>query len=237
MKKNDPLEDELDDALSKLYARECDSDEYAENWRQLAIDLERDPDFHALPASKEFQRQVKRNIKRYKRKQFKKTMRRHRALTTVMVLALLAVPVTALAVNKETVFNFVISVCDEYATIRNQGEQKLYETDYLPSGYEFSDRSENGSIHITSYINAEGDKLTFWQHDSSASIQLDTEDAELVEQIKLSNMDAVLVEKDGLCKLIWGSNPQFMLSGSLDREEIIKIAEKIKIQGEISYEK
>lgn len=226
MKKNDPLEEELDDTLSKLFARKCDSDGYAQRWQQLAIELEKDPEFNSPAISKAFQRQITKKIKQHKRELFKKNIKRHRILTTAIVLVLLAVPVTALAVNKETVYNFVISIYDEYTTIQNKDE--IYELTYLPSGYEFFETTTSGSILKTVYANLEGDKIVFWQYNGNVSVQLDTEETQLVQQIKIADMDALIVEKEGVCKLIWNTNPQFVLTGNLDKEEIIMTAEKIK---------
>lgn len=228
MKNNDSLEEELETTLAKLYARDSDSDTNAEQWHKLSEDLADDKDFRPPPVNKKFDRRIRKALKQQAKKRFKGQLKRHRILVTVVLIILLAVPATVLAVNKEEVYNFFISVFDEHTTIKNKSEAETYKLDYLPNGYEFAECSTNGSIYTTIYANEQGDKISFWQYDSSAAIQFDTEEAELVQKIKILDIEAFLVEKDGLCKLIWNTNPQFVLTGNLDKEEIIKIAEKIK---------
>lgn len=63
-----------------------------------------------------------------------------------------------------------------------------------------------------------------------ATTQLDTESAEVVEEIKIGNSSGILISEDGMTCVAWSiGNMYFQLYGNILPSEIIKIAESIKL--------
>ena len=59
--------------------------------------------------------------------------------------------------------------------------------------------------------------------------QIDTEQADYIETIKISDMDCMLVEKDGIFTLAWDNDDgYFVLLTNISKEETIRIASSIK---------
>ena len=105
-------------------------------------------------------------------------------------------------------------------------------TGLLPPGYELqiTDQDALGNLTVF-YTTAQDDQIVYYvMPTDGTTLRLDTEDA-VVENITVSGLDAILVEKNGY-QLVWFSaDNQWIYQldvSSLSREEVVALAEAIE---------
>ncbi|NLH02304.1 MAG: DUF4367 domain-containing protein [Clostridiales bacterium] len=80
----------------------------------------------------------------------------------------------------------------------------------------FTKREDNSSVIYTEY-------------NSKNSIAVDTENASLVETVKINGQDGTLSVKDSTTSVVWAmDNHLFTIQGQLSADEAIKMAEGVK---------
>lgn len=143
---------------------------------------------------------------------------------TVMSVEALRVPFFNLFVNtKEKITTIEV---DEGQTSDNNSFADLFE--YIPDGYEMM--SEDNQDNTTSFIftNGNGDSIFIDILNKEHSAGVDTEDAEYNE-IMTNAFQGFYSIKNGTTNLVFiKNNYTYLILGSIDLEEIIKIAENIK---------
>ena len=55
----------------------------------------------------------------------------------------------------------------------------------------------------------------------------DDEAADQKETVRIGGAEAVLIEKRGRIKLLWGDNPSFVLYGTCGEQALLKVAESV----------
>lgn len=223
--KNDPLTDEL----AMLYAKK-DNDPYLD-FEDLPPEI-----YQPKPATPELAEKVARELKKQKRRLPKKHPIRRVLLIAAILLTLITVPVVA--INWEKIAAFFVQSWDTHTTVGNsplaseelppENWDALYMPSWLPAGF----YPEATNIH-TSYIEvlfgSNDSKIHFilLQGGSDFQMELDTEFAD-AEPIQMNGLTGIIVEQDGIVKLAWGAAPQFLLSGPLPQEDMIRIAESVQ---------
>lgn len=103
-----------------------------------------------------------------------------------------------------------------------------YAPTYIPEGFEYVGRYDLENYHSVDYINK--DKCIYIVQFDNGIAKVDTEDSTNKEQIIVNGSDAIIYEKDGLVSVSWRSGETlFWIEGNVNRDEIIKIAENMKI--------
>lgn len=158
------------------------------------------------------------------------------AVLIALLLALSSVPVVAM--NWEKIAAFFVRSWETHTTVGNsplaseelppENWDALYMPSWLPAGF----YPEATNIH-TSYIEvlfgSNDSKIHFilLQGGSDFQMELDTEFAD-AEPIQMNGLTGIIVEQEGIVKLAWGAAPQFLLSGPLPQEDMIRIAESVQ---------
>lgn len=71
--------------------------------------------------------------------------------------------------------------------------------------------------------------LIYTEYTSANSIAVDTENASLIEKVKINSQDGMLSVKDSIVSVAWVMNNHLLtVQGNLSNEEAIKIAEHVK---------
>lgn len=145
-------------------------------------------------------------------------------------IILIAMLVGAVAYAAQRLGLFV-SIQEKFTQIQtSQGPDALVNTwadapipSYMPSGFFISDATDSDGLRIIEYANSAGARYTIYLYNASASAQIDTENADKQEQIKIGDSIAYLVEKDDLSTLCWSISP--MLVSIEFRPEVIPLDE------------
>lgn len=144
-----------------------------------------------------------------------------------------------LAVNaeaREKVFHWIMETFPKFSTFKSQNisddyifDLKLIDINYIPEGYELQELKEGRRILVYNYLADNNQELTIRLFISSneKSSHYDTEDA-VVEEFMFKGSQAYSWKTDQLTYLLWYQDGiECHVSGSLDKNEIIKIAENI----------
>lgn len=146
----------------------------------------------------------------------------------------------------EAIYHLVLEEHEEYTRV-SIGEStgfvdpEIYDWEgafaptYIPEGYVLSNFSGTSSQHSVDYVNNEN-FIAFIQANNSIS-QVDTEDADIVEEIIIGDSNGIFVTKGELTRIVWNIGATYLeVIGTAAPEEIIKIAESIKPIGKTESE-
>lgn len=159
-----------------------------------------------------------------------------RVLFVAAVLFSFFLGITAIA-YQEQIVNFFISQQESYLAAGTDSHSYfsmtgLYSPTFLPKGYQLYGQPEKhaGLVQLT-YHQADGDGvLSFQQAVTGTGWLLDTEDAITVEKRTIGDSPATLViRRDGSSGLLWMDGKLLLSSNKVNPNELIQIAEGIKI--------
>ncbi len=221
--KTDDLKNKAFDELLKIAANEANA--------ELIDEM---PPCEEVEFSKEHENKM--------RKLFAGKVRRKKIFKRIVILAaamilVLAISVFSVKSLRIKFMNFVLNYNETNTEIRYKVEEENknsytvgdIELEYIPLNFTIE---ETRNMEKMIYINfSDGDKSFFLniRHETSAS-NLDTQEAG-TEVIVLNGIKTFISEKDGVIALRWNSGVKvFALSGNIERKELIKIAENIKIK-------
>lgn len=103
-----------------------------------------------------------------------------------------------------------------------------YAPTYMPEGYVFDEKVSSEVDHDILYRN--GENIIIIGQFISTHFRVDSEGAELVEEIKIGNSKALLIINDGITSVNWSSGETMLtVSGNGDSDEIVKVAKSIEI--------
>lgn len=206
-------------------------DEYAkeEGAQLLALQqkLEEDPDFQ-LPEGME-ERGLKLIRKTYRKNNRKYAMKiAGKALTRVAVVVLtlnitFGVFFVSVEAFRNKVLNMVLTYCETHTTVQFTGEPEnaaaaaedhVYTVEdfmaVLPEGYVLASHDVNDMME-TAEILGPGDVSVFWSVQSiTANVNVDTENADFIEQIEFDEKEGLITEKAGTTTVLIGdkANPK-----------------------------
>ena len=112
----------------------------------------------------------------------------------------------------------------DYEKVQNP-EVKRYTLGYVPDGFsiEIEDYEENGYSLV--YMNEDDQFFRLDVIPSSGVLQIDSENADSIEQVFVNGEQAELVTKKEMTSIVWSSDEMiFVLDGNIDKMELIKIA-------------
>lgn len=123
---------------------------------------------------------------------------------------------------RANVLNFVYETFDIATSITMDGtagerntESSLSSLGWLPAGYELTNTTDWGTDgFISEYTNSEGLRIDFSCFPGNASTNVDTENAEIVEDVVINGNDGLYVKKGLSQSTVWGeesSNHMYIL--------------------------
>ena len=240
------LNEQYEDALFRLIMNDAAENEgrlfFEENER-----LKNDPE--NLPSRKEIDRFAR--LVDLRLKATEKNQRNHRAskiftraaaamLALVVMFSAMMLTVRAFRIQ---VLNFLISIEPEFTSFQlkdnsdNQNNGQLivnwtnaYVPTYIPKGYEVSSISYSDSAKKIIFTKQEDDSsIVYTEYDTKNSIAVDTENASLVETVKINGQEGTLSVKDSITSVVWiKDNHLFTIQGQVSTDEAIKMAEGVR---------
>ena len=176
----------------------------------------------------------KTRIKRYPRRArvFSKRAR-WISIAAAAIAVLFLLPITTKA-GRNRVTELITKLFPRYAESSlldsdkaSVGDLTQYAPEYIPQGFTLVSETENEIVERI-YTNEEGQHFAFTAANPSAVTQIDAENGKS-EKIIISGEEGILVEAE-ILSIIWSTDKAvFTLSGNLEKEELLKIANSVKI--------
>jgi hypothetical protein len=236
------LYDDYEDSLFRLIMNEVAEKEGMLFEKENEI-LKNDPEYMpSQKAVKKFKKQLnacrRRNL--FKRLYNTKVINKIAVVVLIMVVVFTTAMVSADAFRIE-VLNYLIHMEDKYTSFRlidSSDRIKLgiewkdsYAPTYVPKGYEVSDSYLSDTFKKVIFQNKQ-DKdsyILYTESGASNTLAVDTEEASLIEAVKINQTEGTIVAKGSLINIIWEmDNRIFVVEGPIDKEELIKVAESVK---------
>ena len=108
-----------------------------------------------------------------------------------------------------------------------EGWEGRYYPAYIPTGYTFYKCTKSLPASNLMYVNADKEYITFSIVTNARDLSMDTENMTKSE-MQINNRDAILYIKDKICSIIINyEDCVILISGSLLKDEIIKVARNI----------
>ena len=169
------------------------------------------------------------------------------ALNKVAIIAFICtilffVTVASVEAFRVQVLNFLISIEEEYTSIKLDGEnnnsiigdnlymtwQNSYVPTYIPEGYQIAGMHYTSNYKTINYINNENKRIAFAEYDASMEGNVDTENASQIKDITINGDKGLLIVKDSQVTIAWSTSTRIIvLSTQLDIENSVKIAESV----------
>jgi hypothetical protein len=203
--------------------------------------------------TQEDKNRIRRTVEReLRRKSFKKVTGRvyrvtsHVAVVFLAVTMLFSSTMIASAEFRNAVYKMIFTAEPRYTLIELDsrtdmefvgGEAYTWEHAFaptvMPQGYSVSEVLETSITHNVIYKNADGGEIIFFQSDGKGqvSMQVDTENAQLVQNVFINDSEALLVSKNGLNQLVWRMGGSMLhLASNESTDTLIAIAKGIKLK-------
>lgn len=227
--------EDLADELDRVYLRHM-MHQYMQNYGDRLLDEESKlPDTPESHPSAAQLRRLKRGLRREAKKSnipIRKIPRKFVPLVAVMI-ALLTVSVITAGAHKLNLFSFIripSTTWTEYGSKDAFGQ--VFRFGYIPDGFvESAYEVTEDAIQIY-YVDSTNKESYFILviHQDFQRLFADTEDLDSVEETEVNGIAAEMIEKDGVISIAWVDNQSgisYLLSSTLDQNEVMKIAENI----------
>ena len=151
----------------------------------------------------------------------------------VFVIALAILPATSEAV-RERITKLIERVTSQHTEFQLVSDEdftvakKRFAPTYIPDGFALKQDFHGGGLADLYYENDLGQYFGIGISSTGAVLQVDTENAN-VEPITVWGREGRIITKEDYTIIIWSTEERiFDVYGTIDREELIKIAESIK---------
>lgn len=208
--------------------------------------LPTDEELSGITFSEEFERKMQKLINRQKKFYyywFNTVGKRVAAIILVLLLSLTTITFSVRAL-REPVIRFIVETFEKFSSVvfvNDKSENDVIETTdfvlnvivptYIPKGYEFESEFNDDVAYQSVYTNKnKSSTIMYMQRINDESIvQTNTENV-VYENILVNNYPAIYYSNKGTNTIvISGEQYIFTVEGTIEKEELIKIAESIKI--------
>ncbi len=224
------------------YAAACHVENIIEENKLAEEDIEFNP-------SPEFEYRMKKLISDYERKERIKHIKNRSfkfvpkiAIFFFVLIGSLTLVITSVDALRVKAINLIVDIKDQYTgftledipdktdQISNQipPDWNGYYPNYVPEGFTIAGAEKRNVLSTIYFEDNQGKTIRFSQYSSTnTDLRIDTENAD-VQQILIHDIEALLVEKQGLVSIIWENEYLFYLTGEADKKELIKMAESVE---------
>lgn len=177
-----------------------------------------------------------------RRTRIKNTMYYFKKAVAVLLVVLTVVFASTMSVKawRVKLFNTIINIFDKFSEIRYEDVDKnidniedntFFPPGYVPEGFKLDKENTNFFGQLIIYKNKNGEEIVFEQYKlENRRMIIDTEGTEL-ESIIIHDYEAYFYSNKGINNILWNDGYYgFIISSSINKEEIIKIAESVKIK-------
>jgi len=191
--------------------------------------------------SNEFKRKIKKLIRQNKTRSQVEAMAFLRMRVVVFVAAIIILLVSAMSVSamRAAVFEFITEVNEKFTHIffnESRSYQDaadgfaIYEPAYIPEGFKLVNKNTDGLVLLE--YEKENDFISYSQQClENVSSNINTEGVRL-EELEFKGLPAKYYSNQGVQNLLWYDDKYiYVVSSTLDRDIVFKIAESVEITG------
>lgn len=206
--------------------------------------LPTDEELSGITFSEEFERKMQKLINRQKKFYyywFNTVGKRVAAIILVLLLSLTTITFSVKAL-REPVIRFIVETYEKFSSIVFVNDKSEEDTiidftfekvnpAYIPSGYVKDSEMDAVSIYQARYFNSDRTSTFLYMQaiNDEGIIQANTEGI-IYENIRINNIDGVIYSNKGNNTVIFNTDEYvFTIIGTISKEELVKIAESIKI--------
>lgn len=152
---------------------------------------------------------------------------------------------TVKAVQVE-VLNFFIGMQDQYTQLRLTPDKgnfvgnnifinwdNAYAPAQIPDKFAIQRLTNHKDLKAIEYKNPEGEIMIFQQHNENSSMNIDTENANVIERITIHGQNGLLIEKGNLVTVVWKEDSHMfsidVQTNTLSHADVLEIAESVKL--------
>jgi len=100
----------------------------------------------------------------------------------------------------------------------------------MPHGYQISQVVNMADLNYVIYENESDGYIVFYQNRNDSTLQVDTENAQLVQTVLINDSEGLLVNKDGINTLVWRIGDTLLhLEANEDSASLMAIAKGIRL--------
>ncbi|MBA1334990.1 MAG: Outer membrane lipoprotein-sorting protein [Firmicutes bacterium] len=204
-------------------------------------------ELEALPADHEIEHEFSNKFQRKMRKLIRRSKTgsptvgavflRRRAVALVAAIIILLASAMSVSAVRAAVFEFIAEVYEKFTHIFFNESRSfqdaadgfaIYEPTYIPEGFKLVNKNTDGFV-LLEY--EKGDDFISYsqQRLENVSMNINTEGVEL-EELEFKGLSAKYYSNQGVQNLLWYDDKyMYMVSSTLDRDIMFKIAESIEI--------
>ncbi len=207
-----------------------------------------------ISPSPQFEQRMKKIFRSYERTERLKRVGRKTgkiiirlAIILLILGGSLGIVTTVSEAAKVKIFNFFIDTKDKFTDIYfkeqeitpTEAEKRLrkwhdaYIPTYIPEGFKVVNAEDLGVMRIIDYDNSNGKNIKYhYSPIEGSGLQVDTENAKVEDIVLNHGEECMVIEKNGFTSLVWHNNEMlfYLRVKLLDRNEVIKMAESIKLR-------
>ncbi|WIV13506.1 DUF4367 domain-containing protein [Proteiniborus sp. MB09-C3] len=175
-----------------------------------------------------------------RRSRIKNTLYYFKKAVSIFLIVLTVVFASTMSVKawRVKLFNTIINIFEKFSEIRYENVDKgvdriedntFYAPEYVPDGFNIEKEDINFFGQLIIYKNKNGEEIVFEQYKlEHRNMIIDTEGTEL-EPISIKKFEGYFYSNKGTNNIFWDDGYcGFIISSSINKQEIIKIAKSIK---------
>ena len=231
------LRENYEDAVFYLLMDQL-ADEQGRRYQQINDELKKDPAYDVPREISEIcYRTITREVSRTYRATRIRVAKKALQQVAIIIAAVVVLTAGALAISptlRAYALNLALETFDDHTSIRFLSSETtdvdaILKAEWLPTGYICTSSSDDDKMWT--FEDGEGHWVILIIEPMSVEIGLDTEDASLVEEIRIGENRGIYVEKGIEHSIVWG-NPATeqvftMISNGLEKLDMEKAAENI----------
>lgn len=226
--KNNQLSDQMEQAFLRLMLQK-----QVEHEGERLLEQEQNLPEHT-PTDEQIKRLEKNILAKAEQTVSRKRLSKRMTMIIAAAVAVLVVSLAVAGAQKAREVRLQSNTSDiatEYAL--TDSEERRWVFDYVPKGYveTIYDSSSLGDEFIYESRKDHTQYFCLSVYDISDRVNIDTENAEYIEDIKIDGMDGQISLKRGLISIVWGDTDLeqlFVFQSTLSREEALKVVENVR---------
>lgn len=235
------LRENYEDALFALLM-----DDYAQTEGERLYEenknLKNDPAL-ALPEGMEKRgiQAIRKGFRRKRTRSFVKTSGKIISRVAVVVLALnIAFGVSFFSVEafRVEILNMALNYQATHTTVEFVGEDAASSSQYsvedlqkvIPDTYTLDSYEKTLDAEYALFVDPDGKQIIWDVFPADTTFNLDTENADYVEEVRVGTSDAIIVEKDGASTILWCNTfagKAYCISADMEQDDLLKIVTEL----------
>ena len=208
--------------------------------KRLCESLPTDEELEHITFSDAFEKKMQKLIRAQKKSYYYliNTVGKRAAIIVLAIVISLTATTFGVKAIRESVIKFITETFEKFTAVSVEDEEPVVQNDivkavpqYIPEGYTLESEIDSGIFYRIVYSNIDNSYIDYAQKINFGTIyNVDTEDIEY-EKLNIKNFEGIKYVKRGINTVIFADETYvYTVQGKISFEEVIKMAESIKIE-------